>query len=102
MEHFIDLEHAKEISKNFYKSDGKKSSNFINKKIEEHLVVNPDGKNPTSYIMNYEGGGFIIVSADDRTIPILAYSEKNKFPFNRNDTLPANLLNWLESIHILQ
>lgn len=30
----------------------------------------------------------------------MAYSEVNKFPIQENDSLPADLLNWLESTHI--
>jgi hypothetical protein len=30
---------------------------------------------PYLYIFNYEGGGYVVVSADERQIPVLAYSE---------------------------
>jgi len=37
----------------------------------------------TLYIVNFKNGGNIIVSADDRIIPVLAYSEKSSFNTNR-------------------
>ena len=43
------------------------------------------------YIFNYENG-FVIISADDRANPVLAYS--NEAPFNVNGT-PSNIIEWL-------
>ncbi len=45
------------------------------------------------YIMNAAGGGFVIVSGDDRTEPILGYSDKGEF---RTDNIPDNVRNWIE------
>ena len=45
------------------------------------------------YIMNADGGGFVIVSGDDRTEPILGYSDKGEF---RTDNMPDNVRNWIE------
>ena len=45
------------------------------------------------YIFNAEEGGFVIVSADDRTVPILGYSDHGTFDVNR---LPENARKWLE------
>lgn len=41
-----------------------------------------------------DGKGFVIVSADDCTIPILGYSTSNPFP---SDTLPESVQAWLAS-----
>ena len=46
------------------------------------------------YILNADGGGFVIVSGDDRTEPILGYSDKGEF---RLDHMPDNVRYWLES-----
>lgn len=43
---------------------------------------------------NGSGQGFVIVSGDDRTVPILGYADKGAFD---PDRLPANLQAWLES-----
>jgi len=37
--------------------------------------------------------GFVIVSADDKVIPILGYSDKGSF---HHDSIPQNVLKWLE------
>ncbi len=47
------------------------------------------------YVFNAEGqGGFVIVSADDRTVPILGYADQGSL---ETDHLPANARFWLES-----
>lgn len=35
---------------------------------------------PLFYIINYENGGFVIISATKKYYPVLAYSESNSFP----------------------
>lgn len=47
------------------------------------------------YVFNAEGqNGFVIVSADDRTIPVLGYADKGSLEM---DKLPVNARRWLES-----
>lgn len=44
-----------------------------------------DSKNnntPMMYVINYDGGGFVIVSATKDYFPILAYSDENNFVYN--------------------
>ncbi|MGN0223426.1 MAG: Spi family protease inhibitor, partial [Muribaculaceae bacterium] len=43
---------------------------------------------------NLAGGGFVVVSGDSRTYPILCYSDHGSLDAN---DLPANALVWLES-----
>ena len=46
------------------------------------------------YVFNAaEQGGFVIVSADDRTIPVLGYADKGSLEM---DKLPENVRYWLE------
>ena len=69
----ISKEQALKVAESFFmnKTNGKKSTsvNSINTKLYNELK--------TLYIINYEDGGFVIISADDRVQPILAYSETN-------------------------
>ncbi len=46
------------------------------------------------YIYNREGGGFVIVSGDDRIAPILGYSDEGSFPVG---DLPEGLRGWMNS-----
>ncbi len=68
------------------------------REVKAHLVVQPDSNLPSMYIINYDGGGFIILAADRRIDPILAYSENNSFSI-KEKVLPEGLLNWLEAVH---
>lgn len=51
-------------------------------------------ENASLYLFNAEDGeGFVIVSGDDRTEPILGYSDKGKIDVN---DMPANMRSWLQ------
>lgn len=45
------------------------------------------------YIFNAEEGGFVVISGDDRTVPVIGYSEKGQL---LQDNMPDNLRNWLD------
>lgn len=50
------------------------------------------------YVFDIDGGGFVIIAADDCAHPVLAYGEKGLSPENTGNgiTMPDNLRNWLE------
>lgn len=52
---------------------------------------------PVLHTINYEGGGFVVVSGDDRTYPVLAYSEDGYLPQDF-DSYPGGLKIWIEEI----
>lgn len=45
------------------------------------------------YLFNLEGGGYVVVSGDDRTVEILAFSEKGH---TDPDKMPLNMKNWMD------
>lgn len=47
------------------------------------------------YVCNKPGGGWVIVAADDRVKPIIAYSETGSFS---TEDMPANLKCWMDDI----
>lgn len=47
--------------------------------LESITPYNGSDLQPAFYVINYKNGGFVILSADDRISPVLAYSEKGKF-----------------------
>jgi len=56
-------------------------------------IFGKDGTEPLAYIVELEPEGFIVVSADDSIVPILAYSDKGKFPaFDGEDNIPLKML----------
>ena len=55
---------------------------------------NEDGTQPYYYIFNAGGNsGYVIVSADDRTEPILGYVDQGSFD---PDNIPENMRSWLQ------
>jgi len=70
--------------------------NLSGKQILDSLAV-PDNINPSYYIFNYVGGGYVIVPADKRVEPVLSYSNDGYFP--HSGTLPSGLVNWLTVNH---
>lgn len=86
-ENFVGLSQAKEIagvikftSKDNNSQVGKNtSSGSAKKKIESIDEVKNENGNTVLYVVNYNGGGYIILSADNRAQPIISYSEESKF-----------------------
>lgn len=77
--------------------DGKEGlTNLSNdsRTITSFLAV-PDDFGKTAYfIFNFKNGGFLILSADKRIEPVLAFSEKNSFPLGQK-FYPSGLVAWL-------
>jgi hypothetical protein len=93
----ISKEKAIEIAKNLILA-GKKSSKFgkgsENKKIRDIFPVSTKKNELAFYVINYQNGGFVILSADNRNSPILAYSDNTTFEKDTTN-YPAGLKDWL-------
>jgi Peptidase C10 family/Spi protease inhibitor len=64
---------------------------FKDKKVKKVKKYFDEANEVVYYTINYEGGGFSIISGDKRMTPVLAFSETNGF---ENDTL-AGVKDWL-------
>jgi streptopain len=92
---FVNLSEVKGIANEIFSSSKKMLSKGTTKKqIKEIKPISDHGKQTSYYIINYEGGGFIIISADKRVYPILAFSNENNFDLN-SEYYPGLLVNWL-------
>jgi hypothetical protein len=60
--------------------------------VEDVFTVTKDNL-VTIYVFNFKSGGFVVVAADDASIPILGYSVENPFP--ADISCPA-VKEWLE------
>lgn len=83
----VDSTIAKTVAKNFYGRMANRAVGSLSfKTVDLSHFQN-------FYVFNDEGGnGFVIVSADDRAIPILGYSENGSVII---DNLPVNFVEWL-------
>lgn len=75
--------------------DTKGTKVFKNKEISNIMPVEGKADNKASfYVVNYEDGGFIVMSADNRINPVLAYSDSGELPLY--EELPSGLVGWME------
>ena len=99
-ENFMELSTIKEIASNInfpVKEDSSslKSTTTQAKSINSiNEIRNKSGKT-SFYIINYNEGGFVILSADKRTQPILGFSINNNFLVDEN-SYPLGLEMWMD------
>ena len=93
----VDSAEAAKIAQNFYKQNNAVS--VVNGVPLREAKPDKNFRNITSattfrnfYIFNADDGGFVIVSADDRAVPVLGYSDNG---FINVDSLPDNFRWWL-------
>ncbi len=72
----------------------KKQKKFTNNKVDTILIEVYKHKT-VFFKINYKKGGFLILSADKRVEPILAYSFINTIPINQN-AYPPGFKIWIE------
>lgn len=71
-----------------------KNTTTAAKKVKSIKPVKYNNEENLFYIINYEDGGFVILSADNRLAPILAYSDTSVFRTDAND-YSSGLVGWL-------
>ncbi|MBQ7489587.1 MAG: Spi family protease inhibitor [Bacteroidales bacterium] len=93
----VDSAEAAKIALNFYKQNN--VANVVNGLPVREAKPEKNFRNITSattfknfYIFNADDGGFVIVSADDRAVPVLGYSDNG---FINAGNLPENFKWWL-------
>lgn len=77
-------------------ADGKATTRSagLNKEVQSVTPV-PDASGVTAfYVINYKGGGFMLLAADKRVNPVLAVSETSTFPVNES-LYPEGLVEWM-------
>lgn len=97
----VTVEQAKSLATNFFKSSAQTRSTSTSPQIQliwngEDASTRSTGTEPAFYVFNRtDQKGFIIVSGDDITMPVLGYSFKNEF---KSEEMPINLKDWLKSV----
>ncbi|MBR1538714.1 MAG: C10 family peptidase [Bacteroidales bacterium] len=90
----VGKERAMELARTFFQYDRTQSPRRM--EVRE-VTLTPQTKSaaePAFYVFERQGGGFVIVSADDRCKPVLGYSFTN--PFADPSSMPEGLRFWLE------
>lgn len=98
--YFIELKSAKEIAMNisFHSNANqelkKGTKNALKNEIKHIEPISDETGAISFYVINYEDGGFLLLSADNRNSPVLAFSNENEFG-STNEDLPEGLTDWI-------
>lgn len=90
----VDLQKAEQTARQFFnKRSGKKAAPLKSVTAKERLLKNATSDETPYYIFNIGASeGFVIVSGDDKAIPVLGYSDSGTFDW---DNMPDNLREWM-------
>ncbi|GLB49350.1 C10 family peptidase [Neptunitalea lumnitzerae] len=103
-DYFVELVEARQIAEEMLFDKEKPSGKGINdftvvaepKTVEMIATIKNESLDKASfYVVNYQEDGFIILSADKRANPILAYADKGSFIIDEEE-YPDGLKDWME------
>lgn len=80
---FVSKAKASEIASRFFASDV--TTKGAAKSVATIDAINDESGAPLMYVINYTGGGFVVLSATKEYNPVLAFSEDNLFTVNYID-----------------
>jgi hypothetical protein len=88
---------SQEVANAFFESvsNNSKAAKVENNRISSTKSIPDNGNKDALFVNIYEGGGFVVVSADKRIQPILAFSQNNDFPLLEVD-IPCGLDLWID------
>ncbi len=98
-DHFVGLAEIEAIAGGIEFPDGNdsklKSTGPQTKSISSINEIKNEGEETLFYIVNYDEGGFILLSSDKRSIPVLAYSTDNNFEVDEY-SYPSGVKVWMD------
>lgn len=92
----IPQQKAQEIAQQFFAATARTRSASLRMIWDGESHATRSTAHPAYYVFNNESGrGFVIVSGDDRTVPILGYSFDQNFDA---ESMPSNLRGWMTGL----
>jgi PKD repeat protein len=85
----VSIQSAQQVAINFYKHYAIKTTDYT---ISDQYSNLYNGIT-TFYVFSFKSGGFVMIAADDASIPVLGYSTDNTFDKNN---LPVNAKEWFD------
>lgn len=100
-EDFVTKNEASQVARLFFNKIEKGTLNEIASNEEKRIksvetLFYDDGSTPAMYLINYDRGGFIIVSATKNYYPVLAYSDNSFLNLENFDKINDGLTIWKE------
>ena len=95
---FVSLSQATDVANSFAKEKGfvlPTRGNVLS--IKNTFTVKDRDSSSIVHAINFEGGGFTLVSCDNRIMPILASSDQGNFSFSDSRS-PLGLKIWVETV----
>ena len=90
----VDPTTAAKVATNFYRQQTMAKTLFKQQAKPELLDVTTQTPYQHIYVFNAaEGNGFVLVAGDDRSTPVLGYSDEGRFVY---DSLPDNARSWID------
>lgn len=83
---------AKKIAGDLLRAQGSRSGQ-VRQVVEPRFMTKASLMGDPYYIFEGDRGGFVILAADDRLLPVIGWSGDNGFP---EECEPANLRSWLD------
>lgn len=96
--HEVSEDVALNIAKGLFKNNSNplaRGGINTSKTIEDLTTYKTANVENAFYVINYNEGGFVIIAADDRVSPMLAYADEGKFSADINQ-IPEPVLSWME------
>lgn len=95
----VDINSAKAIASDisFKTSENsilQKGNMLTKKKVKSVDSINDDSGEAALYVINYEEGGFLILSSDNRIQPVLAFSNESSFELGLEE-IPEGVTDWI-------
>ena len=90
----VGKERAFEVARSFFQYDRSHGLRLVQLRHVEFQPKTKSAYGSAYHVFERQGGGFVIVSGDDRCRPVLAYSFTNSF--GNPDSLPESICAWLE------
>ena len=90
----VDLNRARQVAVNFLKSTEKTAQQLTADDLTDITSTTPFHE---FYVFRVKDNGFILVSGDDRALPILGYSLDNQFA---SEGIPAHVKWWLDNYQV--
>ena len=93
----VSMNEALEIASSFVSEKGLiPMTKGANPSITSSFSIKDKTDEPLLHVINYDGGGYVIISGDMRIMPIQAYSSFESFDENQ-DSYPWGLKQWLKA-----
>ena len=92
----VSMDDAINLAHVFSSDNGFISTRSSTSTVNDPFSINDETGTPMLHVINYEGGGFIIIAGDKRLRPIQAYSPLGSFSEDLK-SIPLGLKIWLEN-----